>query len=158
VDKMIKMLEIYSTQTNIQQQDVNKIIGQCAIYILTKFELKPDNIVPPNEQITISKRLDAEYFKITQNLQQSIQQSLIPYDVGMGYKSAPDTPRGVADFSSQDQNGGFYKKKTNKKRTIIKKTNKKRTIRKRTIRKRTNKKRTIKKKIKRTIYKTRKTR
>jgi hypothetical protein len=158
VDKMIKMLKIYSTQTNIQQQDVNKIIGQCAIYILTKFELKPDNIVPPNEQFDISKRLDVEYFKITQNLQQSIQQSLIPYDVGMGYKSAPDTPRGVADFSSQDQNGGFYKKKTNKKKTNKKKTNKKRTIRKRTNKKRTNKKRTIKKKIKRTIYKTRKTR
>jgi len=148
VDKMIKMLEIYSTQTNIQQQDVNKIIGQCAIYILTKFELKPDNIVPPNEQIKISNDLDNKYFEITQNLQQSIQQSLIPDDVAKGLQIAPDTPRGVADFYSQDQNGGFSKKRTNKKRTI----------RKRTIRKRTNKKRTIRKKIKRTIYKTKKTR
>jgi hypothetical protein len=92
--------------------------------------------------------LDNKYFEITQNLQQSIQQSLIPDDVAKGLQIAPDTPRGVADFYSQDQNGGFSKKRTNKKRTI----------RKRTIRKRTNKKRTIRKKIKRTIYKTRKTR
>lgn len=136
VDKMIKMLQQYP------EKITDKIIGQCAIYILTKIELKPDNIVPPNEQIKISNRLDTEYFKITQNLQQSIQQSL---DTGKGLQIAPDSPTSITWNMSQ---GGFSKK-----RTIRKRTNKKRTIRKRT-----NKKKTIKKKIKRTIYKTRKMR
>ena len=142
VDKMIKMLQQYP------EKITDKIIGQCAIYILTKIELKPDNIVPPNEQFDISKKLDEKYLEITQNL----QQSLIPVDTdtgtGKGLEIAPDSPRGVWDNLSQDQIGGFSKKKT-----IRKRTNKKRTIRKKT-----NKKKTIKKKIKRTIYKTRKTR
>ena len=106
-------------------------------------ELFGDNFT--NEQIDISKKLDEKYLEITQNL----QQSLIPVDTdtgtGKGLQIEPDSPRGVWDNLSQ---GGFSKK-----RTIRKRTNKKRTIRKRT-----NKKKTIKKKIKRTIYKTRKTR
>ena len=48
-----------------REKILRKIIGQCAIYILTKIELKPDNIVPPNEQIDISKKLDEKYLEIT---------------------------------------------------------------------------------------------
>jgi len=154
IKKIIEMLQRISNdndiieeiiQTNQSTEEItNKIIGKCAIYILTKFKLMPDNIVPPNEQIEISNNLDTKYFEIKKNL----QQKLIPVDTGMGYKIEPGTPRGVADYLSQEPYGGFSKKKTNKKRTIRKRTNKKRTIRKRTI----------KKKIKRTIYKTRKTR
>jgi hypothetical protein len=158
VKKMIEMLqriitpniieEIIQTNENIQQSPeeiTKKIIGKCAIYILTKIKLIQDNIIPPNEQIKKSDNLDSIYNNIKENLQKSIQQSLI---TGMGLKIAPDTPRGVADYFSQDENpyGGFYKK-----RTIRKKTIRKRTIRKRTIRKKTNKMKT-----KRTIYKTRK--
>jgi hypothetical protein len=135
VDKMINMLQQYP------EKITDKIIGQCAIYILTKIELKPDNIVPPNEQIDISKKLDEKYLEITQNL----QQSLIPVDTGKGLEIAPDSPRGVWDNLSQ---GGFSKKRTIRKRTNKKRTNKKRT----------NKKRTIRKRTKRPIYKTRKTR
>ena len=170
VDKMINMLKIYSTQKNIQQQDINKIIGQCAIYILTKIELKPDNIVPPNKQIDISKKLDDEYFEIKEIINDMINNPK-ENDVARGNTVGPDStnkeldysrrgsPRGVdwdmsqEDMSQEDmsQEGGFSKKKT-----IRKRTNKKRTNKKRTNKKRTNKKKTIKKKIKRTIYKTRK--
>jgi hypothetical protein len=170
VKKIIEMLKIYSTQTNIQQQDVNKIIGKCAIYILTKFKLTPDNIVPPNEQIEISNDLDIEYKKTINNIINNHNANITQNNVGQGANNLefsekvfdrPPSPTGVYYDFSQNENsdsdmelgGGFYKKRTNKK-----KTNKKRTIKKRTIKKRTNKKKTNKKKIKRTIFKTRKIR
>ena len=176
VDKMIKMLKIYPTQPNIQKQDVNKIIQKCAIYILTKFKLTPDNIVPPNEQINLSNDLDTKYFEIINAMINNPKENdvargnnevEVDYSSDASVDSHYGSPVGVDFPFSQDgyesnfsedesplkkkRTGGFFKKRTNKKRTIRKRTNKKRTIRKRT-----NKKKTIKKKIKRTIYKTRK--
>ena len=135
IEKMIKMLEnskplITEMIENNEPDILEKIIAQCAIYILTKIELKPDNIYPPDEQIKKSNQSDTNFNEIKNEITKFI--------------------------TMEELGGGFSKKKifrknTNKKRTIRKKTNKKRTIRKKT-----NKKRTIRKKIRHTIFKTKK--
>jgi hypothetical protein len=153
IEKMIKMLNkskplIDLMIKNNERDILKKIIAQCAIYILTKIELKPDNIYPPDEQIKRSNDLDARYDKVINNINKFINQE-------------NNNPQVEGDFGDnvidvKDLGGGFSKKRkfrknTNKKRTIRKKTNKKRTIRKKT-----NKKRTIRKKIRHTIFKTKK--
>ena len=114
IEKMIKMLEnskplITEMIENNEPDILEKIIAQCAIYILTKIELKPDNIYPPDEQIKKSNQSDTNFNEIKNEITKFI--------------------------TMEELGGGFSKKKifrknTNKKRTIRKKTNKKRTIRK----------------------------
>jgi hypothetical protein len=187
IDKMIKMLsrsgqlidlminkmdKKFAKVKNINliiENILNKIIGQCAIYILTKIELKPDNIYPPDTQFKMSNELDIIFEQHKELMVKVIRQKIKLREKLRG----GNQPKGQPEFentdnyaassgdeaeynSDEDLDGGFSKKRkfrknTNKKRTIRKKTNKKRTIRKKT-----NKKRTIRKKIRHTIFKTKK--
>jgi len=186
VDKTIAMLNnskhlIVKMIKKNDDKILEKIIGQCAIYILTKIELKPDNIYPPNEQIKMSNKLDEQYNQVKSDINSFINNyknvAEVEDEAGLDPKSSASDEEvsdeegytSVEDFSQDSQYGGgfpkkrTFRKRTNKKRTIINKTNKKRTIRhtifktnkKKTIRKKTNNKRTIRKKTnkKRTIRK-----
>ena len=166
VDKMIKMLHRYYTEKF--SPDLNDIIRKCAIYILTKIKLKPDNIYSPNEQIKRSNDLDIKYDELKTDIVKHIRQNnnnvtaegadnkdLEPAKSpgGVADLRSDDDAGGFADSDDEDLGGGFSKKK---KRTNKKKTNKRKTIRKRTNKKKTNKMKTIRKKMKRTIFKTKK--
>ena len=145
IEKMIAMLKNSKPLINkmIRKNDENilkKIIVQCAIYILTKIELKPDNIYPPDEQIKRSDDLDAQYNEVINNIK-----NFIANNTAEGPQVEGDFDN-VIDPNDLELAGGFYKK-----RIFRKNTNKKRTIRKKT-----NKKRTIRKKIRHTIFKTKK--
>ena len=177
IEKMIKMLSRSEPLIDImikrQRNNIKKIsntildtiIGQCAIYILTKIELKPDNIYTPNEQIEMSNNLDEQFFDVKNVLTQLINEKLNQIltnkksdnKIQQSKLMGGNQPKGQSKFENTDESesedeadedlgGGFSKK-----RIFRKNTNKKRTIRKKT-----NKKRTIRKKIRHTIFKTKK--
>jgi hypothetical protein len=83
VKKMIEMLKIYPRKNS---ENLKDIIKKCAIYILTKFKLIPDNIYPPNEQIRLSNDLDEQWknLLIVSKSQNQLIQSI---------QSIPQTPQ-----------------------------------------------------------------
>jgi len=193
IQKMIKMLELERIKESITKSKdytksdvvtlIHTIIVRCAIYILTKIELKPDNIYPPNEQIKISNDLDNQFDEavnivyrflideITIRDKNEVENVRPLQDVAKGEEEGDyhirkkqiveednESDEGYTSAESpypySDREGGFSKKKIFRKNTNKKRTIRKKTNKKRTIRKKTNKKRTIRKKIRHTIFKT----
>jgi hypothetical protein len=144
VKKMIVMLTIYSRSRRIT--NFKDIIKKCAIYILTKFKLIPDNIDPPNKQIKLSNSLDEQWKDLVRNLQssQSIPQKpkkeqIVRSDREMRLTHKMDIARGdpkrKLEFNNENNPNekrqtlkkfGGFTKKINKKKVNKKKTNKKR--------------------------------
>jgi len=89
VKKMIEMLKIYSYKKGIKNsEDLKDIIKKCAIYILTKFKLIPDNIYPPNQQIRLSNYLDEQW----KNL---LIVSIVSKSQNKSIQSIPQTPKKI---------------------------------------------------------------
>jgi hypothetical protein len=152
VKKMIEMLEIYSKQPNIQTSNLNDIIGKCAIYILTKFKLTPDNIVTPDEQIKISNNLDTAYFQIKRQIETHTTNTGEGTGTNFEFSGKvferTGSPTGIDELnmSQNDYWGGkLFKKTTKRKLTKRKLTKRKLTKRKLTKRKLTKRKLTKRK-------------
>lgn len=179
VKKMIEMLKIYSDRKRIKNsENLKDIIKKCAIYILTKFKLTPDNIYTPNEQIRLSNVLDQQWKNLItlsksqnrsiQSIPQTpkkIQKRSTYMDIEMGVEqndskrrySEPQTPKKPSDIARGAPQNLKRRLEFNKENNP---PNKK-TLKifggftKKINKKKANKKKTNKKRIKRMVRKTR---